>query len=125
MNQKDIVSSLRYSKEKKPGTSNITKKPIYILPEIPLRKLAKTASIKTNGNNKNEIDNNNYNNNANYNNNYNNYDNNYNNNNSNYRTPQPLYNNNNNNFNNNISNYQHHPTPNGTKIRQAGQNFFN
>jgi hypothetical protein len=33
--------------------------------------------------------------------------------------------NNNNNFNNNISNYQHHPTPNGTKIRQAGQNFFN
>ena len=51
MNQKDIVSSLRYSKEKKPGTSNITKKPIYILPEIPLRKLAKTASIKTNGNN--------------------------------------------------------------------------
>ena len=51
LNQKDIVSSLRYSKEKKPGTSNITKKPIYILPEIPLRKLAKTASIKTNGNN--------------------------------------------------------------------------
>ena len=67
MNQKDIVSSLRYSKEKKPGTSNITKKPIYILPEIPLRKLAKTASIKTNGNNNNDIDNNNYNNNANYN----------------------------------------------------------
>ena len=68
MNQKDIVSSLRYSKEKKPGTSNITKKPIYILPEIPLRKLAKTASIKTNGNNNNDFDNNNnYNNNANYN----------------------------------------------------------
>ena len=67
LNQKDIVSSLRYSKEKKPGTSNITKKPIYILPEIPLRKLAKTASIKTNGNNNNDIDNNNYNNNANYN----------------------------------------------------------
>ena len=68
MNQKDIVSSLRYSKEKKPGTSNITKKPIYILPEIPLRKLAKTASIKTNGNNNNDYDNNNnYNNNANYN----------------------------------------------------------
>ena len=66
LNQKDIVSSLRYSKEKKPGTSNITKKPIYILPEIPLRKLAKTASIKTNGNNNNDIDNNNYNNNANY-----------------------------------------------------------
>ena len=69
MNQKDIVSSLRYSKEKKPGTSNITKKPIYILPEIPLRKLAKTASIKTNGNNNNDFDNNNnnYNNNANHN----------------------------------------------------------
>ena len=67
LNQKDIVSSLRCSKEKKPGTSNITKKPIYILPEIPLRKLAKTASIKTNGNNNNDIDNNNYNNNANYN----------------------------------------------------------
>ena len=67
LNQKEIVSSLRYSKEKKPGTSNITKKPIYILPEIPLRKLAKTASIKTNGNNNNDIDNNNYNNNANYN----------------------------------------------------------
>ena len=67
MNQKDIVPSLRYSKEKKPGTSNVTKKPIYILPEIPLRKLAKTASIKTNGNNNNDIDNNNYNNNANYN----------------------------------------------------------
>ena len=69
LNQKDIVSSLRYSKEKKPGTSNITKKPIYILPEIPLRKLAKTASIKTNGNNNNDFDNNNnnYNNNANYN----------------------------------------------------------
>ena len=67
LNQKDIVSSLRYSKEKKPGTSNITKKPIYILPEIPLRKLAKTASIKTNCNNNNDIDNNNYNNNANYN----------------------------------------------------------
>ena len=69
LNQKDIVSSLRYSKEKKPGTSNITKKPIYILPEIPLRKLAKTASIKTNGNNNNDIDNDNiiYNNNANYN----------------------------------------------------------
>ena len=67
MNQKDIVSSLRYSKEKKPGTSNITKKPIYILPEIPLRKLAKTASIKTNGNNSNDFDNNNYNSNANYN----------------------------------------------------------
>ena len=67
LNQKDIVFSLRYSKEKKPGTSNITKKPIYILPEIPLRKLAKTASIKTNGNNNNDIDNNNYNNNANYN----------------------------------------------------------
>ena len=67
MNQKDIVSSLRYSKEKKPGTSNITKKPIYILPEIPLRKLAKTASIKTNGNNNNDFDHNNYNNNANYN----------------------------------------------------------
>ena len=67
LNQKDIVSSLRYSKEKKPGTSNITKKPIYILPEIPLRKLATTASIKTNGNNNNDIDNNNYNNNANYN----------------------------------------------------------
>ena len=67
LNQKDIVSSLRYSKEKKPGTSNITKKPIYILPEIPLRKLAKTASIKTNGNNNNDIDNNNYNFTANYN----------------------------------------------------------
>ena len=67
LNQKDIVFSLRYSKEKKPGTSNITKKPIYILPEIPLRKLAKTASIKTNGNNSNDFDNNNYNSNANYN----------------------------------------------------------
>ena len=61
MNQQDIVPSLRYIKEKKPGTSNITKKPIYILPEIPIRKLSKTANIKTNDNNSNNNDNNNYN----------------------------------------------------------------
>ena len=61
MNQQDIVPSLRYIKEKKPGTSNITKKPIYILPEIPIRKLSKTANIKTNDNNNNNNDNNNYN----------------------------------------------------------------
>ena len=54
MNQQDIVPSLRYIKEKKPGTSNITKKPIYILPEIPIRKLSKTANIKTNDNNDNK-----------------------------------------------------------------------
>ena len=60
MNQQDIVPSLRYIKEKKPGTSNITKKPIYILPEIPIRKLSKTANIKTNDNNINNNDNNNY-----------------------------------------------------------------
>ena len=59
MNQQDIVPSLRYIKEKKPGTSNITKKPIYILPEIPIRKLSKTANIKTNDNNSNNNDNNN------------------------------------------------------------------
>ena len=53
MNQQDIVPSLRYIKEKKPGTSINTKKPIYILPEIPVKKLAKTASIKTNNNNNN------------------------------------------------------------------------
>ena len=61
MNQQDIVPSLRYIKEKKPGTSNITKKPIYILPEIPIRKLSKTANIKTNDINSNNNDNNNYN----------------------------------------------------------------
>ena len=61
LNQQDIVPSLRYIKEKKPGTSNITKKPIYILPEIPIRKLSKTANIKTNDNNSNNNDNNNYN----------------------------------------------------------------
>ena len=61
MNHQDIVPSLRYIKEKKPGTSNITKKPIYILPEIPIRKLSKTANIKTNDNNSNNNDNNNYN----------------------------------------------------------------
>ena len=60
MNHQDIVPSLRYIKEKKPGTSNITKKPIYILPEIPIRKLSKTANIKTNDNNINNNDNNNY-----------------------------------------------------------------
>ena len=61
MNHQDIVPSLRYIKEKKPGTSNITKKPIYILPEIPIRKLSKTANIKTNDNNSINNDNNNYN----------------------------------------------------------------
>ena len=61
MNHQDIVPSLRYIKEKKPGTSNITKKPIYILPEIPIRKLSKTANIKTNDNNSNNNVNNIYN----------------------------------------------------------------
>jgi len=61
MNHQEVFSSLRFSKEKKPGTSNITRKPIYILPEIPLRKLSKTASIKTNNNIDNNINNNYYN----------------------------------------------------------------
>ena len=56
-NKNEIFSSLRNSKEKKPGTSINTKKPIYILPEIPYRKLSKTANIKTNNNNNNDNDN--------------------------------------------------------------------
>ena len=60
MKQQDKFFSIGYSKEKKPGTSNITKKPIYILPEIPIRKLSKTASIKTNNNNNNNNIDNNY-----------------------------------------------------------------
>ena len=63
-NKNEIFSSLRNSKEKKPGTSINTKKPIYILPEIPYRKLSKTANIKTNNNNN---DNDNVYNNDNYN----------------------------------------------------------
>ena len=50
INQIGNINILRYSKEKKPGTSITTKKPIYILPEIQPRKLSKTASIKTNSN---------------------------------------------------------------------------
>ena len=53
INQKEIIYSFKNLKEKKPGTSINTKKPIYILPEIPVKKLAKTASIKTNNNNNN------------------------------------------------------------------------
>ena len=56
INQKEIIYSLKSLKEKKPGTSINTKKPYYILPEIPVKKLAKTANIKTNyNNNNNEI----------------------------------------------------------------------
>ena len=53
INQKEIIYSFKNLKEKKPGTSINTKKPIYILPEIPVKKLAKTSSIKTNNNNNN------------------------------------------------------------------------
>ena len=59
VNQIGNINILRYSKEKKPGTSITTKKPIYILPEIQPRKLSKTASIKTNSNSlENKINNN-------------------------------------------------------------------
>ena len=59
INQIGNINILRYSKEKKPGTSITTKKPIYILPEIQPRKLSKTASIKTNSNSlENKINNN-------------------------------------------------------------------
>ena len=59
INQLGNINILRYSKEKKPGTSITTKKPIYILPEIQPRKLSKTASIKTNSNSlENKINNN-------------------------------------------------------------------
>ena len=49
INQKEIISNIRISKEKKPGTSINTKKPNFNLPEIPIRKLSKTANIKQNG----------------------------------------------------------------------------
>ena len=59
INQIGNINILRYSKEKKPGTSITTKKPIYILPEIQPRKLSKTASIKTNSNSlENKLNNN-------------------------------------------------------------------
>ena len=58
--QNEIISTLRLSKEKKPGTSINTKKPIYILPEIPIKKLAKTSDIKANNNNNNIHNNNDY-----------------------------------------------------------------
>ena len=53
INQQEKISAVRKSREKKPGTSINTKKPIYILPEIPIKKLAKTANIKTNNTNNN------------------------------------------------------------------------
>ena len=62
INNQEKISAVRKSREKKPGTSINTKKPIYILPEIPIKKLAKTANIKTNNTN-NNINNNNDNNN--------------------------------------------------------------
>ena len=55
INQKEIINSLKISKEKKPGTSINTKKPLYILPQIQVRKLAKTANnINDNNNKQNE-----------------------------------------------------------------------
>ena len=56
-NQREILYSIRNSKERKPGTSINSKKPIYILPEIPMRKLSKTSSIKTNNSNSDKGDN--------------------------------------------------------------------
>ena len=65
MDREEKISVSKRIKEKKPGTSINTKKPIYILPEIPIKKLAKTANIKTNNTN-NNINNNNNDNNNNY-----------------------------------------------------------
>ena len=56
-NQREILYSIHNSKERKPGTSINSKKPIYILPEIPMRKLSKTSSIKTNNSNSDKGDN--------------------------------------------------------------------
>ena len=56
-NQNEIIRPIRNSKDKKPGTSINSKKPIYILPEIPIKKLAKTSSIKTNNNNNDNMNN--------------------------------------------------------------------
>ena len=43
-NKNLIINSL----DKKPGTSIEKKKPLYILPKIPIKKLSNTANIKTN-----------------------------------------------------------------------------
>ena len=56
-NHNEIIRPIRNSKDKKPGTSINSKKPIYILPEIPIKKLAKTSSIKTNNNNNDDMKN--------------------------------------------------------------------
>ena len=62
-NKREIIYPIHNSKDKKPGTSINSKKPIYILPELPMRKLAKTTSIKTNNiiNHNNDDNINNYN----------------------------------------------------------------
>ena len=57
INQKEIIYSFKNLKEKKPGTSINTKKPIYSLPEIPVKKLSKTANMKTNNNTNNNNNN--------------------------------------------------------------------
>jgi hypothetical protein len=56
-NPNEIIHPISNSKEKKPGTSINSKKPIYILPEIPIKKLSKTSSIKTNNNNNDDRNN--------------------------------------------------------------------